>query len=129
MRESNLAFPAQNKACVCTTSQLYDRRALDTSSALPLFNSFTHLTSLTSTSPRIREIMTMDGGLERLLRILHDFRLAPPRPPPRSRSTASFRRPTAPRVRRRSSTPPPPPPPGSSTNTRPIDLAWRSSAC
>ncbi|KAJ6602129.1 hypothetical protein B0H10DRAFT_672776 [Mycena sp. CBHHK59/15] len=80
MRESDLTFPAQIKACVCITSQLYDRRALDTSSALPLFNSFTHLTSLTSTSPRIREIMTMDGGLERLLRILHDFRLAPPPP-------------------------------------------------
>ncbi|KAJ7637017.1 hypothetical protein FB45DRAFT_742651 [Roridomyces roridus] len=78
MRESNFAFPAQNKACVCITSQLYDRRALDTSSALPLFNSLQHLTYLTSTSPRIREIMTMDGGLERLVRILHDFCLAPP---------------------------------------------------
>ncbi|KAJ7201630.1 hypothetical protein GGX14DRAFT_655595 [Mycena pura] len=80
MRESNFAFPAQNKACVCITSQLYDRRALDTSSPLPLFNSLTHLTYLTSTSPRIREIMTMDGGLERLVRILHDFCMAPPTP-------------------------------------------------
>lgn len=26
MRESNFAFPAQNKACVCISSQLYDRR-------------------------------------------------------------------------------------------------------
>ncbi|TFK61709.1 hypothetical protein BDN72DRAFT_965010, partial [Pluteus cervinus] len=80
MRESNFAFPAQNKACVCITSQLYDRRALDTTSPLPLFNSLTHLTYLTSTSPRIREIMTMDGGLERLVRILHDFCLCPPPP-------------------------------------------------
>ncbi|KAJ6454581.1 hypothetical protein C8R45DRAFT_846300 [Mycena sanguinolenta] len=80
MRESNFAFPAQNKACVCITSQLYDRRALDTSSALPLFNSLTHLTYLTSTSPRIREIMTMDGGLERLVRILRDFCMSPPPP-------------------------------------------------
>ncbi|KAF8885468.1 hypothetical protein BD779DRAFT_1471594 [Infundibulicybe gibba] len=80
MRESNFAFPAQNKACVCITSQLYDRRALDTTSALPLFNSLTHLTYLTSTSPRIREIMTMDGGLERLVRILHDFCICPPPP-------------------------------------------------
>ncbi|TFK39004.1 hypothetical protein BDQ12DRAFT_630131 [Crucibulum laeve] len=80
MRESNFAFPAQNKACVCITSQLYDRRALDTTSPLPLFNSLTHLTYLTSTSPRIREIMTMDGGLERLVRILHDFCLSPPPP-------------------------------------------------
>ncbi|KAF8498409.1 hypothetical protein JB92DRAFT_2744621 [Gautieria morchelliformis] len=66
MRESNFAFPAQNRACVCISSQLYDRRALDTTSPLPLFNSLTHLTYLTSTSPRIREILTMDGGLERL---------------------------------------------------------------
>ncbi|KAG6849176.1 hypothetical protein H0H93_010741 [Arthromyces matolae] len=53
---------------------------LDTSSPLPLLNSLTHLTYLTSTSPRIREIMTMDGGLERLVRILHDFCLSPPSP-------------------------------------------------
>ncbi|KAI0737115.1 hypothetical protein C8Q80DRAFT_1214800 [Daedaleopsis nitida] len=80
MRESNFAFPAQNRACVCISSQLYDRRALDTNSSLPLFNSLTHLVYLTSTSPRIREIMTMDGGLERLVRILHDFCLSPPPP-------------------------------------------------
>ena len=41
--------------------------ALDTNSPLPLLNSLTHLTYLTSTSPRIREILTCDGGLERLL--------------------------------------------------------------
>ncbi|KAH8829321.1 hypothetical protein DL96DRAFT_1597665 [Flagelloscypha sp. PMI_526] len=80
MRESSFAFPGQNKACVCITSQLYDRRALDTPSPLALFNSLTHLVYLTSTSPRIREIMTMDGGLERLVRILHAFVLAPPLP-------------------------------------------------
>ncbi|KAF9016140.1 hypothetical protein BDZ89DRAFT_1166425 [Hymenopellis radicata] len=80
MRESNFAFPAQNKACVCISSQLYDRRALDTSSSLPLFNSLTQLTYLTSTSPRIREIMTQDGGLERLVKILHEFCLCPPPP-------------------------------------------------
>ncbi|EMD33351.1 hypothetical protein CERSUDRAFT_108147 [Gelatoporia subvermispora B] len=80
MRESNFAFPAQNRACVCISSQLYDRRALDTNSPLPLFNSLTHLTYLTSTSPRIREIMTMDGGLERLVRIIHDFCMCPPPP-------------------------------------------------
>ncbi len=26
MRESNFAFPAQNRAAVCISSQLYDRR-------------------------------------------------------------------------------------------------------
>ncbi|KAG9091121.1 hypothetical protein FRC06_000701 [Ceratobasidium sp. 370] len=79
MRESNFAFPPQNRACVCITSQLYDRRALDATSALPLYNSLTHLVYLTSTSPRIREILTLDGGLERLVRILRDFCASPPR--------------------------------------------------
>ena len=57
--------------------------ALDmyTTSPLPvLFNLLTHLTYLTSISPRIREIMTMVGGLERLLRILHEFCICPPPP-------------------------------------------------
>ncbi|CAE6460746.1 unnamed protein product [Rhizoctonia solani] len=40
---------------------------------MPLYNSLTHLVYLTSTSPRIREILTLDGGLERLVRILRDF--------------------------------------------------------
>lgn len=54
--------------------------ALDTNSPLPLLNSLTHLTYLTSTSPRIREILTCDGGLERLVRLLRDFCLSPPPP-------------------------------------------------
>lgn len=54
--------------------------ALDTSSPLPLLNSLTHLVYLTSTSPRIREILTCDGGLERLVRLLRDFCLSPPPP-------------------------------------------------
>lgn len=53
---------------------------MDTTAPLPLFNSLTHLTYLTSTSPRIREIMTMDGGLERLVKILQDFCFSPPPP-------------------------------------------------
>ena len=52
-------------------------------SSLSLFNSLTHLVYLTSTSSCIREIMTMDGGLERLVRILRDFctSLSPPENP------------------------------------------------
>ncbi|KDQ15921.1 hypothetical protein BOTBODRAFT_173584 [Botryobasidium botryosum FD-172 SS1] len=80
MRESNYAFASQGRACICISSQLYDRRALDTTSALPLQNSLTHLTYLTNTSPRIREILTVDGGLERLVRILRDFCTSPPPP-------------------------------------------------
>ncbi|GAA5928451.1 hypothetical protein JCM1841_005677 [Sporobolomyces salmonicolor] len=72
MRESNFQFPTHNRACVCITSTLYDRRALDAPTAsLPLVNSLTHLSYLTATSARIREILSSDGGLERLVRILH----------------------------------------------------------
>ncbi|KAI8063721.1 uncharacterized protein B0P05DRAFT_555419 [Gilbertella persicaria] len=71
MREPNLCFPSQNRAAVSISSSLYDRRALDCTATLPLVNSLTHLAYLTSTSPRIREILCLDGGLERLVRILH----------------------------------------------------------
>lgn len=46
--------------------------ALDTNSTLALLNNLCQLTYLTSTSPRIREVLTMDGGLERMLDILRD---------------------------------------------------------
>lgn len=43
-------------------------------------STLTHLVYLTSTSPRITEIMTMDCDPERLVRILHDFYISPPPP-------------------------------------------------
>lgn len=70
MREPNFSSPAQNRAAVVITSTLYDRRALDCTATLPLVNSLTHLAYMTSTSPRIREILAADGGLERLVKIL-----------------------------------------------------------
>lgn len=39
MREANFAFPAQNRACVCISSQLYDRRGWF---SLFRLESFTH---------------------------------------------------------------------------------------
>ncbi|ODN83483.1 hypothetical protein, variant [Cryptococcus amylolentus CBS 6039] len=75
MRESNITGPPQNRAVTVITSMIYDRRALDTNSPLALLNSLTALTSLTATSPRIREILTIDGGLERLLDILRESSL------------------------------------------------------
>src|ERR1700735_1425687 len=47
--------------------------ALDATSPLPLNNSLTHLTYLTSSSPRIREILAVYGRLECLVRMLLDF--------------------------------------------------------
>jgi hypothetical protein len=59
---------------------IFTRLRHDYHEKVALFNSLRHLTYLTSTSPRIREIMTMDGGLERLVRILHEFCVCPPPP-------------------------------------------------
>lgn len=70
MREPNFSFPTQNKAAIVISSTLYDRRALDCTATLPLVNSLTHLAYMTSTSPRLREILASDGGLERLVKIL-----------------------------------------------------------
>ncbi|KAI8139307.1 hypothetical protein BJV82DRAFT_627951 [Fennellomyces sp. T-0311] len=72
MREPNVSLPSQNRAAVCITSALYDRRALDCTATLPMINSLTHLAYLTSTSPRIREILVLDGGLEQLVGILQN---------------------------------------------------------
>ncbi|BFZ59545.1 hypothetical protein YB2330_000556 [Saitoella coloradoensis] len=70
MRESNVSSVTSNKPITSITSILYDRRALDCTSTLPLINSLTNLAHLISDSPRIRETIAVDGGLERLVSIL-----------------------------------------------------------
>lgn len=74
MREVNFSIPNVNKASVGITTALYDRRALDCTSTLPLINSLNHLAYLTTSSARIREILTVDGGIERLVCILKQGR-------------------------------------------------------
>lgn len=74
MREVNFSIPNVNKASVGITTALYDRRALDCTSTLPLINSLHHLAYLTASSARIRDILTVDGGLERLVCILKEGR-------------------------------------------------------
>ncbi|KAF2138688.1 uncharacterized protein K452DRAFT_233811 [Aplosporella prunicola CBS 121167] len=74
MREVNFSIPNSNKASVGITTALYDRRALDCTSTLPLINSLNHLAYLTTSSARIRDILTVDGGVERLVCILKDGR-------------------------------------------------------
>ncbi|KAI6781248.1 MYND-type zinc finger protein samB [Emericellopsis cladophorae] len=74
MREVNFSIPNVNKASVGITTALYDRRALDCTSTLPLINSLNHLAYLTTSSARIREILTVDGGIERLVCILKEGR-------------------------------------------------------
>lgn len=74
MREVNFSIPNVNKASVNITTTLYDRRALDCTSTLPLINSLNHLAYLTTSSARIRDILTVDGGIERLICILKEGR-------------------------------------------------------
>lgn len=74
MREANFSIPSANKASVGITPALYDRRALDCTSTLPLINSLNNLTYLTTSSARIRDILTVDGGVERLVCILKEGR-------------------------------------------------------
>ncbi|KAG9245514.1 hypothetical protein BJ878DRAFT_13824 [Calycina marina] len=74
MREVNFSIPNVNKASVGITTALYDRRALDCTSTLPLINSLNHLAYLTTSSARIRDILTVDGGVERLVCLLKDGR-------------------------------------------------------
>ena len=74
MREVNFSIPNVNKASVNITTTLYDRRALDCTSTLPLINSLNHLAYLTTSSARIRDILTVDGGIERLVCILKEGR-------------------------------------------------------
>ncbi|KAG0157543.1 hypothetical protein PDIDSM_4728 [Penicillium digitatum] len=74
MREVNFSIPNVNKASVNITTTLYDRRALDCTSTLPLINSLNHLAYLTTSSARIRDILTVDGGIERLVCVLKEGR-------------------------------------------------------
>jgi hypothetical protein len=74
MREVNFSIPNSNKASVGITTALYDRRALDCTSTLPLINSLSNLAYLTTSSARIRDILTVDGGVERLVCILKEGR-------------------------------------------------------
>lgn len=74
MREVNFSIPNANKASVGITTALYDRRALDCTSTLPLINSLNNLAYLTTSSARIRDILTVDGGIERLVCILKEGR-------------------------------------------------------
>ncbi|KAI5952382.1 samB [Candida jiufengensis] len=72
MRDSNFRAISSNKAAVTITTSLYDRRALDVTSDKPLVNSLNYLTYLVSSSAKVRETLSIDGGIERLIEILHE---------------------------------------------------------
>lgn len=72
MRDSNYRSIINNRAAVTITTSLYDRRALDVTADKPLVNSLNHLTYLVSSSAKVRETLSNDGGIERLVEILHE---------------------------------------------------------
>ncbi|KAL6453067.1 MUB1 MYND-type zinc finger protein MUB1 [Candida maltosa Xu316] len=72
MRDSNYRAISSNKAAVTITSSLYDRRALDVTADKPLVNSLNFLTYLVSSSAKVRDTLSVDGGIERLIEILHE---------------------------------------------------------
>ncbi|AMD18883.1 HBL019Wp [Eremothecium sinecaudum] len=76
MRELNHRSVLSNRASFIISQTVYDRRALDNVADLPLINSLNHLTFLTSSSAKVRETMSDDGALERLVSILHDCYLS-----------------------------------------------------
>lgn len=75
MRDSNYRSITANRAAATISTTLYDRRALDCTSDKPLVNSLNHLTFLASSSGKVRETLSNDGGLERLVDILYDCKL------------------------------------------------------
>ena len=76
MRSSTQRSISSNRPVVTITSTVYDRRALDINSDIPLINSLNHLTYLTSNSAKVRETVANDGALDRLVSILHDCHLS-----------------------------------------------------
>lgn len=72
MRDSNYRSIANNRAANIITTSLYDRRALEVTADKPLVNSLNHLTYLVSSSAKVRETLSNDAGIERLVEILHE---------------------------------------------------------
>jgi len=70
MREANFSNLALNRAAIVITNNMYDRRALDSTSTLPLSISLSNLLTLCNASNKIREQIAKDGAVEQLVCIL-----------------------------------------------------------
>ncbi|CCF55500.1 hypothetical protein KAFR_0A00620 [Kazachstania africana CBS 2517] len=75
MRKFTSYSITQNRPIPTVASTVYNRKALDTNSNIPLINTLNNLTYLISNSSKIRETVANDGALERLVAILHDCHL------------------------------------------------------
>jgi len=72
MREANFSNFALNRAAIVITNNTYDRRALDSTSNLPLSISLSNLLTLCNASKKIREQISKDGAVEQLVCILRN---------------------------------------------------------
>ncbi|BFZ54047.1 hypothetical protein PYCC9005_001078 [Savitreella phatthalungensis] len=70
MRERETCSPGDNRAVCTITPTYYDRRALDTNADYALCTSLAYLADLAQQSPKIRDSLASDGGLEQIVRIL-----------------------------------------------------------
>ncbi|CAO1626581.1 unnamed protein product [Sympodiomycopsis kandeliae] len=72
VRQVNFSNDFHNRASLTISAAMYERKALDCSSILPLIISLNNLAYLVANNRKIRDMVCVDGGLERLLRILKD---------------------------------------------------------
>lgn len=70
MRQPNRAIPSINRPVEVLCQGSYNRQALDVTSTLPLSFSLSNLRPLVFNLAPLRQLMTEDGGLEALVRIL-----------------------------------------------------------
>ncbi|PWN26062.1 hypothetical protein BDZ90DRAFT_254752, partial [Jaminaea rosea] len=72
VRQVNFSNEAQNRAAATISASLYERKALDCTTSLPLIFSLNNLAYLVANNRKIRDLLCVDGGLERLIHILRD---------------------------------------------------------
>ncbi|KAI9003721.1 hypothetical protein BC832DRAFT_89050 [Gaertneriomyces semiglobifer] len=71
VRESNFSCPFQGHAAVTITPTHYDKRALTCTDPRSLFHTLTNLSYVTAVAnPTFAQVITSDGGLECIMRVL-----------------------------------------------------------
>jgi hypothetical protein len=70
MRQPNRSLPGVSRPVEVLWPNVYNRAALDVTSALPLSISLTNLRPMVFNLPQLRQAMTEDGGLEALIDVM-----------------------------------------------------------
>lgn len=72
VRQVNYSTEASSRAATTISATVYERKALDCTSSLPLIVSLNNLAYLVANNRKIRDLLCLDGGLERLIQILRE---------------------------------------------------------